>query len=303
MGETLTALVGERFAAGLSLPEQDADLERLVAALTARFGDRLQAVILYGSYTRGARDSLVDLYALLDRYRGTELAAWHGPACALLAPNVYHLALDDGLRCKYAMLPLDQFTRALQRDFHSYFWARFAQPSSLLYVAAPHIASRLIDGLAAATGRMLDEGVRGAREALTPTALWQRALAATYRCELRAERGNRATELAQSSADHLGALALAHAQAAGWDVTDGKLSGWDASGGWRWPLRRAWGKLLSVLRLIKAAATFNDGFEYLLWKIERHSGIYVEPNRWQRRAPLLFAWPLFWRLYRLGAFR
>ena len=71
----------------------------------------------------------------------------------------------------------------------------------------------------------------------------------------------------------------------------------------RWPLRKAFGKVLSVLRLVKAAATFNDGFDYLLWKIERHSGIYIEPTPAQRKLPLVLGWPLFWRLYRLGAFK
>jgi len=58
-----------------------------------------------------------------------------------------------------------------------------------------------------------------------------------------------------------------------------------------------------VLRLGKAAFTFNDPLDYVLWKVERHSGIHVEPTALQRRHPLLFAWPLLWRLYRRGGFR
>ena len=70
-----------------------------------------------------------------------------------------------------------------------------------------------------------------------------------------------------------------------------------------WALRRVCGKLKSVLRLLKAALTFKGGFDYLLWKIERHSGQRIEPTERQRRYPLLFAWPLLWQLYRRGAFR
>jgi hypothetical protein len=58
-----------------------------------------------------------------------------------------------------------------------------------------------------------------------------------------------------------------------------------------------------VLRLVKAAGTFDDPLDYLLWKIERHSGIYIAPSERQRRYPLIFAWGLLWRLYRRGAFR
>src|SRR3546814_12011358 len=73
--------------------------------------------------------------------------------------------------------------------------------------------------------------------------------------------------------------------------------------GFRWALRRVQGKLLSVARLCKAAFTFQGGAEYLLWKIERHSGVSIALTPWQRRHPLLASTVLFWRLYRPGAFR
>ena len=71
----------------------------------------------------------------------------------------------------------------------------------------------------------------------------------------------------------------------------------------RWRLRRYQGKLLSVLRLMKAAFTFTNGASYLLWKIERHSGVTIEVKPWQRRHPILASSVLFWKLYRKGAFR
>ena len=71
----------------------------------------------------------------------------------------------------------------------------------------------------------------------------------------------------------------------------------------QWWLRRVLGKILSVKRLFKAAFTFNEPLQYLLWKIERHSGHYIEPSPLQLKHPLLFSWPLLWKLYRLGAFR
>ena len=70
-----------------------------------------------------------------------------------------------------------------------------------------------------------------------------------------------------------------------------------------WACVVALGKFLSAGRLIKGALTFEDALDYILWKIERHSGVRVEATDRQHRYPLLFAWPLVWRLYRRGAFR
>jgi len=54
---------------------------------------------------------------------------------------------------------------------------------------------------------------------------------------------------------------------------------------------------------VKAAVTFDGALDYLLWKIQRHSGVYIEPTGLQRQYPLIFAWPLLFRLWREGAFR
>ena len=70
-----------------------------------------------------------------------------------------------------------------------------------------------------------------------------------------------------------------------------------------WSARRVQGKTLSVLRLVKSAFTFQGGVDYLLWKLERHSGVRVEATERERRHPLIYGWGLAWRLYRRGAFR
>ena len=57
------------------------------------------------------------------------------------------------------------------------------------------------------------------------------------------------------------------------------------------------------MRIFKAALTFDGALDYLLWKIKRHSGVYIEPSDLQRKVPLIFAWPLLIRLWRKGAFR
>jgi len=297
----IEAIVAARH--GVSEISDDADLAALIRELQAKYGSSIKAVLLYGSYTRGSRDSLVDLYVLLDGYPDSVPGA-HAFANKVLPPNVYQLQAATGVRCKYALLPLRQFVRRLEHDFHSYFWARFAQPCQVLFVSDGVTAATLRSGLAAGVQRFLRESAalmssQGSYREAQPLDLWRTGLALTYGCELRAESGDRADLLVDANTDYF--CALAEAFVAG--EPEQKLQRAARLSSYRWALRKGWGKTLSVLRLTKAAFTFNDGFDYLLWKIERHSGIYVEPTPAQRRAPLLFAWPLFWRLYRLGAFR
>jgi hypothetical protein len=57
------------------------------------------------------------------------------------------------------------------------------------------------------------------------------------------------------------------------------------------------------MRLVKSAFTFEGGVDYLLWKIERHSGVRVEVSDRVRRHPLIFGWGTLIELRRRGAFR
>ena len=64
----VAARLGVDREACVSAEIDDVDLASLLKALQERYGSSIKAVLLYGSYTRGARDSLVDLYVLLDGY-------------------------------------------------------------------------------------------------------------------------------------------------------------------------------------------------------------------------------------------
>ena len=71
----------------------------------------------------------------------------------------------------------------------------------------------------------------------------------------------------------------------------------------QWGRRRIEGKLLSVLRLAKASATYAGGADYIAWKINRHAGTDFELKPWQKRHPLLAAISLLPRLLKSGAIR
>jgi hypothetical protein len=144
--------------------------------------------------------------------------------------------------------------------------------------------------------------------------LWRDALQLSYRTELRAEKVGRTTELTDNAIDHYVALTRAAAAELAFTLQvtgDGSEAHYQATIGKRkrqlasfaWPLRQLQGKVLSVLRLLKALSTFQGGLDYLAWKLERHSGQEVIIPERVKRYPLVFIWGLMWRLYRRGVFR
>ena len=284
---------------------------RFVTALRQRCGEGVVAILLYGSFARGKRDTVLDFYVLLDSYRDAPMGRMQRLANAALPPNVYYLALAEGTeRCaaKYATMAIDHFERAVRHDFHSYFWARFAQPTVLAYERDDDLSARLSESMHAAANNLIARTLPLMPAHFSTVDLWTRAFTLSYGCELRAESVAKAGELVAAYDDYLTAITPALAQltpnpavADHWFAMATPMHRYYATASW-W-LRRVQGKLLSLARLMKAAFTFNDALDYILWKIERHSGVYVEPTELQRRYPLLFSWGLLWRVYRKGGFR
>ena len=65
---------------------------------------------------------------------------------------------------------------------------------------------------------------------------------------------------------------------------------------WLW--RGMLGKPLNLLRLLKAAFTFENGADYIAWKLDCHAGVDLALTDWQRRHPILAAPGVLWRLRR-----
>ncbi len=295
-------------------PVNDPRVLALLEVIRKRHGGSLDAVVAYGSYLRGKRDTLLDFYILLRDF-STLTSAWQGPACRFLPPNVYQIHVGSGAdasRAKCATLLLPQFERALAGDFHSYFWARFAQPSRILFCRDDTVRERLTQAIGTAARSFVGRVVPMLPGEFSGAELWVRGLGLTYRCELRTEDPAYSRGLFDANAAYLNALTHALADGdLGYRPVDGETDRYvsEATTALRrrttaaWWLRRLQGKFLSAARIIKAALTFEDPLDYLLWKIERHSGVHVEPTSRQRRYPLIFAWGLLWQLYRKGAFR
>lgn len=291
-------------------------IPELVAELRARYPQSLQAVVYYGSCRRRADNSegLVDLLALVSNYRDC-----HGPGFTaitnwLLPPNVYYLEADSGqqrYRCKYALVSLPDFSRRCRGGLDGYFWARFAQPCRLAWSSSDEITDTIVNARLAAVKTF----ARRAAPLITdsePDAckFWEQALSASYRCELRPEKDQAARNLVQSDSDYWQAISAAVLpEINGIEIADSKRYRIRMPASSRlysrceWLLRWIWGKTLNIARLFKAAGTFSNGLGYLLWKVERHSGVRVEATPTMYRYPRLAVLGLAWRLWRMGGFR
>jgi hypothetical protein len=279
-------------------------IEPLLKKIRQTHGSDLQAIIVYGSWLRGKTDTMLDFYVLTDSNASLP-TIWQRFLCHALPPNVYQIhatsaAAEDGthvMRAKYALLTLKQFCRAMKHDFHSYFWARFAQPCEIVFTRDDDALRLLQTAFEDAATTFMRRTLPLLPENYSSRELWVTGLQQTYRCELRTESGQRADTLYEFDPDYYDqkTRTFAAALAAG--------SGERRWASFSWWIRRLQGKLLSVLRLLKAAFTFNEPLQYLLWKVERHTGLQFQASERQFKHPLLFAWPLLWRMYRQGAFR
>jgi hypothetical protein len=288
--------------------------------LLLRHGDAVEAILFYGSCLRSGDilDGLVDLYLVVasyqDAYQSRPLVLLN----RLLPPNVFYLEIpwqNRLIRAKYGIISLRDLDRSTSmRWFHSYFWGRFAQPTGLLYARNASVAQQVTLVLAQAVMTFVTRVLPQLPTQFDPALLWKRGLGLSYSAELRPERPERVVQLFDTFRDRYVALtcaamaALPYVAQAG---AKGKPISYVAEISTHkrllsrlgWTLRKAQGKLLSLLRLIKALFTFRGGVDYLAWKLERHSGIRVDVPPKLRRHPLLYAWGLMWRLYRRGVFR
>ena len=309
--DRLNNLVSAQLSSSCDFPDEPRD--QLLAQIQDRYGTGLLAVLIYGSYLRGKRDTLLDFYVLLESY-GSMPQAWHGWLAKALPPNVYQIQTGsppDEIRAKYALLTMNRFEYAVRSDFHSYFWGRFAQPCGILWCRDESTKCRLIGAIGMAAATFTRRVVPTLGDTFSAMDVWQRGLSLSYQCELRSESPGHALKLFSFWPDYYTSITTALAgQGLGFQQAEqeGKYINTTSNNTRRcskasWWFRRMQGKVLSFLRLIKAAVTFSGGLDYLLWKIKRHSGVYIEPTSLQRKYPLIFVWPLLWRLYRQGAFR
>jgi len=264
------------------------------------------AVIAYGSCLRGLdpADGVIDLYLLVSRYRDYHRSWLSAGLNRLVPPNVYFHQSEFGgrpIRAKYAVVSLKQFEARMRPGVgNPYFWGRFSQPSALLFANSEETRDRVVAALRQAVRTTLANAVQLCGEAARGEDLWRAVLRASYSTELRAEDETRAEALISSEGRYYRTVTRA-AFASAEPLTPVPASRAQVDPLWR--RRRFYGIVLSLLRLAKAAFTFQGGADYIAWKVKRHSGVEIKPTAWQRRHPLLAAIVLLPRLYRAGGIR
>ncbi|WP_293945664.1 hypothetical protein [Sphingomonas sp.] len=284
-------ILEELVRAELAVPV-DLRVSAMAGAIAAEYGDASRAVLFYGSCLREAQlDGLMlDFYLIVSDYSAAYKQRWLRAANRLIPPNVFPFE-HGGLVAKYAVLSEADFYRLNGPETRNVsVWARFAQPSRLVWAKDDAARERAIAAVARAAPTLLGAAIPNAGPLRDDLDLWRQAFALTYSAELRAERKGRSGSVVDADPERYRRF-TAPALAAAIPGTSG------------WTRRRIEGKTLSLVRLAKASATFAGGVDYIVWKINRHAGTDIAVKPWQRKYPLLAAVSLLPRLLRSGAIR
>ena len=272
----------------------------MAAAIAARYGEASRAVLFYGSCLRQRElgGLMLDFYLIVSDYRAAYGRGWLAFANRLIPPNVFPFE-HQGLVAKYAVLSEADLARECGSAARSVsVWARFAQPSRLVWASDEEARARTVAAVAHAAPTLFaltrPTMERGSGD---PLAVFRAGFALTYGAELRAERRERSGDIV--AADEARYRRLGEAVLAGAPLKAQEPKA--AARAWRG--RRRKGKALTLVRLAKSSTTFAGGIDYLAWKINRHAGTEIEIKPWQRRWPFVAALILLPRLLRRGAIR
>ncbi len=270
----------------------DRDVHDDVVAFAARLAEEAgaMAALFYGSNLRtGELDGVLDFYLLMP-----------GGQVERIWPRVsYHEAEYGGrtLRAKVARMSIAKFRQAAGgRSRDSTIWTRFVQPSALVWQRDERARAKVAVALEAAA-------ITAARTAAALGPLygeeeeyWRALFRETYKAEFRVEARGREASILTLNPEHFDGLLAAAWKAGGIYFKEhrGRLEPtWpprelvQALGGWH--RQRRWGKLLNLVRLLKASTTFDGAARYGAWKITRHTGVPVELTPWRERHPVLAA--------------
>ena len=283
MSETLESRIAERLRAEVR-PEIAAFAERLARAAGA------EAALFYGSNLRtGELEGVLDFYLLLP-----------GEQRERIWPRVSYHEWETGgqvLRAKVATMASATFVRACRGESRdTTIWARFVQPSALVWRVAEAVEPRVVSALGHAARTAARLAVALGPERGTAQDYWRALFRATYRAEFRVEKPGREDSILSVNAAHFDGLLPLALEAEGitfareGDVLVPEMSERRRAEILRWwDTRRRLGKPLNILRLLKASTTFEGAARYAAWKLERHTGVAVEVTPWREKHPVLAA--------------
>ncbi|QPC98775.1 hypothetical protein [Qipengyuania soli] len=281
MSETL----GQRVRASLAR-----EIRPEVAAYARKLGEEAGAlgVLFYGSNLRsGSLEGVLDFYVLLP-----------GPQRERVWPRVSYREWEYGgevLRAKIATMSLEQFAAAATgKSRDTTIWARFVQPSALIWVRDEAAREAIADAVTGAARTAARLAAALGPETGEAEDYWRALFRATYRAEFRVEKPGREDSILSVNREHFDGLLPTAWQAEGIafecegtelhpDLPEERrrsILKW-------WNSRARLGKPLNVLRLAKATTTFDGAADYAAWKLHRHTGIELKVTPFRARHPLL----------------
>lgn len=286
-------------------------MAEFAASIASDYGDASQAVLFYGSCLRTTEleGQMLDFYLIVSSYEEAYGKSWLVRANKLLPPNVFP-AEHKGLVAKVAVLS--------ERDFHKLnrivansvsVWARFAQPSRLVWDAGKEAKLAVVEAISGAAVTLFDMTfpMMEQDKKYGMLDLWKRGFELTYGAELRAERKDRSGSVVDADPARYAKFSPAVMRVISErDIPKKgrtKIVASRAAVEKRWKELRRNGKLLTLARLAKASGTYAGGIDYLAWKINRHAGTDYEIKPWQRKWPILGALVMLPRLLVGGAIK
>lgn len=240
-------------------------------------------VLFYGSKSRTQEEGgLLDFYVIFAEESDFPGSVAIKRLGRVLPPNVYYItqSTSGGLHAKVAVLSLAQFlNRGGLNSLDSTIWARFCQPTHLVWSLNEESADRILDGIERCCLTASIWAAVVGPEKGTALEYWENLFKQTYRIELRVEKKNRPglllkgkekyfTELLTNSWKQLGLISKT---ATGKSLSPYLRPEEQKKLTRRWNNIKAVGKSLNLARLLKASMTFKSGIRYISWKIIKHN--------------------------------
>ncbi|WIW95781.1 hypothetical protein [Altererythrobacter rubellus] len=257
------------------------------------------AVLFYGSNLRtGLLEGVLDYYVLLP-----------GEEQEKIWPRVSYREWDnqgETLRAKIATMSLAQFAKAASgQSRDTTIWARFVQPSALVWARDGDATAQTLDALGDAAKTAARLAAALGPPSGTADDYWRALFRATYKAEFRVEKAGREDSILSVNVAHFdGLLPLAlDAQGIAFDEAGGRLTLKLTDNARRetlswWSRRQRLGRPLNILRLLKASTTFDGAARYAAWKVQRHTGVPIEVTPWREKHPVLAAPGVLFKVWR-----
>jgi hypothetical protein len=283
-------------------------------------GGHVVAVLHFGSTRTGASPearSAHDLFLIVDDYDGfyeAARAALGGVRSArslawfnrVLPPNVLYGKGPGDAEAKLFVLSERDLARATGPHPKDHFVrARLTQNVGVVW-AKDDVAARRATELLAAVRRCTPTWMRPfLRGEFRPVDFARRMLEVSYASEIRPESAERVGEVIAVQRGFLEsecAVALEEACREGRAVRRGEGYAYARPAGpFERAFARAWldrSRARATLRWVKYMWTFSGWLDYIAAKTERRTGVHVELGPRERRWPVVFLWPTFFRVMR-----